>query len=167
MNKTHNNTFDSLIDLINNIYEKLSLFSLLGLTIVVLLQIFFRNVLNYSFSWGGELAIYMNFWLVFLGAAVVFREHGHVKMDFLINKASAKLQKGVELFNYLVTLFFILFFLYSSIKLTNQLSDVVTPAMGMPYIIFVIPPILGFTLMLLIIIKQFIVFFTREARDNR
>lgn len=50
----------------------------------IILQVFFRFVLNDPLAWSEELARYSLVWITFLGAAVAFRHGGHIVIDTLV-----------------------------------------------------------------------------------
>ena len=52
-------------------------------TVLVLLQVFFRYVLNESLFWAEELIRYGLVWSVLIGSAVVAHDRGHVRIDML------------------------------------------------------------------------------------
>ncbi len=52
-------------------------------TVLVLLQVFFRYVLNESLFWAEELIRYGLVWSVLLGSAIVAHDRGHVRIDML------------------------------------------------------------------------------------
>jgi TRAP-type C4-dicarboxylate transport system permease small subunit len=57
-----------------------------ALTLNVLWGVFTRFVLGHQAGWTEEAAIYLLIWVALLGAALTFREHGHLGVDYLVNK---------------------------------------------------------------------------------
>src|SRR6185503_3281231 len=65
-------------------------------TVLVLLQVFFRYVLNESLFWAEELIRYGLVWSVLIGSAVVAHDRGHVRIDMLSPMLGPKGQRVVE-----------------------------------------------------------------------
>jgi TRAP-type C4-dicarboxylate transport system permease small subunit len=76
------------------------------LVLVVVWQVFTRQVLDAPSVWSEELAKYLFVWLSFLGTALVFGERGHIAIDFLVRKMPAGAQRGVAALGQVVTLVF-------------------------------------------------------------
>ncbi len=53
--------------------------------IAVLLQIFFRYILNAPLTWSEEAARYLNVWAVLLGAALAIKRKDHLRVDLIDN----------------------------------------------------------------------------------
>jgi len=67
-----------------------------GIICIVLTAVFFRYVLNHSLSWSDELVRYLFVWFTMLGAAVTLREREHIRVDFFVEKLSARYRRWVE-----------------------------------------------------------------------
>lgn len=70
------------------------------------LQVLSRFVFGFSLSWSEELIRYLFFWSVLLTAAVIAGEGGHLRVDYLSERMSPPLRRGVEHFNDLLFLAF-------------------------------------------------------------
>lgn len=69
-----------------------------ALVVLVTWQVFTRFVLNNPSSISEELAKYCFVWLVLFGAAYVFGENGHMRIEFIQEAMPKKLKIGVQLF---------------------------------------------------------------------
>ncbi len=67
-----------------------------GIICIVLTAVFFRYVLNHSLSWSDELVRYLFVWFTMLGAAVTLREREHIRVDFFVEKLSARYRRWAE-----------------------------------------------------------------------
>jgi TRAP-type C4-dicarboxylate transport system permease small subunit len=65
------------------------------LVVVVVWQVFTRQVLQDPSAWSSELSQYLFVWLGLFGAALVFAERGHIAVDFVVRKFSAGAQRFV------------------------------------------------------------------------
>ncbi|MDD2598284.1 MAG: TRAP transporter small permease [Kiritimatiellae bacterium] len=63
---------------------------------IVLAAVFFRYVLNHSLSWSDEMVRYLFVWFTMLGAAVTLREREHIRVDFFVEKLSARHRRWAE-----------------------------------------------------------------------
>jgi len=134
--------------------EQFAIIALIAMTLLVLIQIFLRNVLNIGLTWGGELTAYFHIWMIFLGAALVFKEKGHVQLDLLVEKAPRFIRRVIDLFNLLVMIAFMALFLYCCVDIVLQLPNVKTPALKMPYWLFFLPAFLGFLFMMIMAVRN-------------
>ncbi len=67
-----------------------------GIICIVLAAVFFRYVLNHSLSWSDEMVRYLFVWFTMLGAAVTLREREHIRVDFFVEKLSARHRRWAE-----------------------------------------------------------------------
>jgi TRAP-type C4-dicarboxylate transport system permease small subunit len=61
----------------------------------VLIQIFFRYVLQSPLTWTEEASRYSFIWIVLLGAAFAVRKKEHVVMEVLVNRFPARLRRNI------------------------------------------------------------------------
>ena len=66
--------------------------TMLGITCFVLLQVFFRYVLNHALIWPEELSRWLLVWTGYLGASVAFKLHQHVALSVVVSKLPPKLK---------------------------------------------------------------------------
>ena len=64
-----------LFRILDRIMETAILITLASMSGVVAVNVFCRFVLNFSLSWGDEVAMMLMVWLTFLGAAVGMRDN--------------------------------------------------------------------------------------------
>ena len=58
------------------------------MTLIVWVQIFFRFVLGGGMAWTEEIAKYLMVWMALLGASILFRDRGHIAINYFISKFS-------------------------------------------------------------------------------
>jgi TRAP-type C4-dicarboxylate transport system permease small subunit len=63
------------------------------LVLVVVWQVFTRQVLSAPSTWSEELAKYIFIWLGLFGAALVFGERGHIAIDAVVQKLPQRWQR--------------------------------------------------------------------------
>jgi TRAP-type C4-dicarboxylate transport system permease small subunit len=79
------------------IEQGLGVFFLLIMFVSVLIQIFFRYVLQSPLTWTEEASRYSFIWIVLLGAAFAVRKKEHVVMEVLVNHFPTHLRKNIHL----------------------------------------------------------------------
>ncbi len=62
---------------------------------VMVVQVFFRYVLNDSIVWAEELSTFMMMWVAFLVAPVLYRDRMNVAITMLLEKLPARLQQSL------------------------------------------------------------------------
>lgn len=68
-----------------------------ALAVVMVLQIFFRKVLNNSLSWSDEVGGYLLVWIAFFGAVTALYEGRHLNIDYFTSKMSGRGQLLIKL----------------------------------------------------------------------
>lgn len=75
-------------------------------TVVILVSIFFRYVLNNSLVWSEQVCRYLYVWMVMLAMPVVYRAKANVAFDLLYNKCSPRAKRVLELTTDVLVAFF-------------------------------------------------------------
>ena len=83
---------------LDKILSSICVFLFATLVILVSWQVFTRFVLNNPSSFSEELAKYCFVWLVLFGAALVFGENGHMRIEFIQDNMPIKLRIVAQLF---------------------------------------------------------------------
>lgn len=126
-----------------------------ALTLDVLWGVVSRYVFGQQSRWTEELAITLLVWVSLLGGALVFREKGHLGVDYFVGKLDPAAQRAAEWIAEIAVLVFagfILVFGGGMLVLETLRSGQLTPAMGwkVGYLYSVVPLsgalIVGFTL---------------------
>lgn len=67
-------------------------------TLIVIVNIFLRYVMNTGLWWSEELVTGLFVWAVFIGSAAGFKRHKHIGVDFILEKLPKSMQKSVNIF---------------------------------------------------------------------
>lgn len=67
------------------------------MTVIIVLQVFYRYILGSSLSWSEELARYLFIWVVMLGAAYGVKESFHVAVSIVIDRLPSKVRTIVDI----------------------------------------------------------------------
>ncbi|WP_191601809.1 TRAP transporter small permease [Marinomonas algicola] len=90
----------ALNDAIIWLFKQLALSAVAIMTLVILVQVFFRYVLNNSFPWSEELARYLMVWMTFLTLPVVSRLGQHAALEIILGSLPHKLNTILQLILY-------------------------------------------------------------------
>ena len=71
--------------LIDNVFEKFALASLVALVLVVTTQVMTRKLFNFVFFWSEEITLLLLAWFAFMAIAIGFRENIHLGIDSFTN----------------------------------------------------------------------------------
>lgn len=109
--------------------------------LVVIYQVFMRDVLTRPPTWADELARYLYIWMVFLGAALVSRRGQQVRMDYLPTRLSGRPRLLLLLLHEIGAIAFLLYALKSSVQFFQFFHRIPSPGMEMPsgYLVAVVP----------------------------
>lgn len=104
---------------------------LAAMSVVVAANVFCRFVLNFSLSWGDELAQILLVWLTFLGAAIAVRDNQHYYLHYLTRLVTGRRRLALLVLRELLTLAATLVLLWYSSIVSWQVRRWVMPATEM------------------------------------
>ncbi|ANN78064.1 TRAP transporter small permease [Bordetella flabilis] len=113
------------------------------LTAVLLLQVFFRYVLNDSIAWGYDVPRLCFIWMVLLAIPLGIRTNAHVGIDLLVDRFSDRSRLWATKVNAIVMLLFSLVLTYYAVVLMRQTWDQLMPNIPLPVGVFYLA--LGFS----------------------
>jgi TRAP-type C4-dicarboxylate transport system permease small subunit len=99
---------------------------------VILLQVFFRYVLNDSLFWAEEVVRYGLVWGVLLGAALVAYDRGHIKIDIVGPFLPPAGQRVLQFIANSCTLAFLLILAYAGWDFTERTWFQNSASLGVP-----------------------------------
>jgi len=129
------------LELLNKIIVNLSAAFLGIMTVLVLIQVFFRYVLNNPLSESQELSIYAMIYVVMLGCTIAVRNKTHIAVEIIIDILPDKLSNYLRSLTYIVMISFFGVLLAQGWTLTVRSMLQKSPSTGIPvgYISFSIP----------------------------
>ena len=119
------------VDAIDRIVRGTAIVACAAIAVVMSLQVFFRYVLNDSLQWSEEVSVWLQAWMVFLGAAVLSREGGHVTVTAGIARLSPQARALAIMLAKLLTLVFLLFLVWFGMQAFGQSFHRVSPSTGL------------------------------------
>ena len=124
-------------DVINKISLVLVVVFLSAMVIIVLLQVFFRFILNNALPWPEEISRYLMVWGTFLGSGIACKYESHIGLSFIRERINAKYQGIIEFFVNCCILLFLAVCIWKGIiifKFTlKQISPSAHISMAWPY----------------------------------
>ena len=137
---TKENRFINLIrtgsDLLNKVVTQLCLVSMAGMTIVVLLGVFFRYVVRMPLSWTEELSRYLMIWAASLAISLGIKGNDHVGLTILVDTAKSKFAKVIlETAIFFVTLIFLVIMIYYSIQMVIEAKWQISQGLGITMVL--------------------------------
>lgn len=114
---------------------------LIALALAVMVVLVFGNVvLRYAFNSGitvsEEVSRWLFVWLVFLGAIVALKEHGHLGSDMLVSRLPTLGKKVLLVVGHMLMLYITWLLFSGSLEQAKINMDVEAPATGAPVAIF-------------------------------
>lgn len=141
-----------------NIEKILCVVLLAAMSILIVVQVFFRYALNNSLSWTEELSRYMFIWLIYIGISYGVKMDKHICVDAVYAIMPKKAQPIYALFGIIGFLIFACFAVYfglqvvSSIAATGQIST----GAHIPMQYIYMAPVVGMTLTAIRLIQHIV-----------
>ena len=119
------------------------------MTVIVLMQIIFREFFNISIFWTFEVSSFMFTWIIFLGAAIGFMRKSHFSISLMVEKFSPKIMKFFDNFVIIVVTIFLVVVIKYGWDLMISTRYQISPSLRVPMsIIYSVIPF-GSSIMLL------------------
>ena len=117
---------------------------------IIAAQIFVRYIFGKPFSWAEELASLLLIYLTFLTADIVYKDKGHISIDYFINFLSLRARSGVTIGLYLLIGVFLITMIPPCIALLKmQSGHISTAVVTLPKSFWSLPVPIAFGSMLL------------------
>lgn len=142
---------------ISAVAEWVAIIGLFGATALILAQTIVREIFQVGFPWIDEAARYCGLTIIFMAAPMLLMRNEHVKVDMFLDRMPPALRRRVEIANDIMMVLFAGLFLYGGWLFLQRASRFVTPAIGMPNLIFYLPAIIGMILLSLVAVARLIV----------
>ena len=90
------------------------------ITVIMLLQVFFRYVLNSSLQWSEELMLMNLTWIVFVGGIILMKNWEHANIPTFINLLPTNYRPFIFIFAKLLTILFLIILVWYGIDAFTQ-----------------------------------------------
>jgi TRAP-type C4-dicarboxylate transport system permease small subunit len=153
--------------IVDKVFYWLSVLTLSGMTILIVIQVILRFVFNAPLAWTEELARYLFIWMTFVVGVVAARRGQHIGVELLVNMLPSAGRKAIGVFSNLVTTAFFGVISYYCISLWGKLSSQKSPATGLPISYVYLGIIMGSIFMgLYFLWSGILIFFTPNESEN-
>ena len=145
--------FDKLNETLTKLCEYIVVIVFIVMGSAILIQIILRT-LGQSLIAMEDIALFGFFWLVFIGAAVAFKEGIHVKVEFFVNWMPTRIRAIIIMAANIIVIVFLILFIWSGVLFTinNVQQHAMQLRISMAYVYFILP-VSGFVALIIVIGK--------------
>ncbi len=118
-----------LIEMMAAICTNVEVIFLAIMTFLVFFQVVTRYLFSYSIAWVEELARYLMIWMAFLGAASLFKDDSHIRMDLVYNKFPQGVRNFLGLLFGLLQIAFLVMLFKLGLEYAESVDIVVSPTL--------------------------------------
>lgn len=98
--------FKSIKSVLDRLLVGVSLTALLAMILIIIYQVFSRQLFQHTPSWSEELSIILFVWVSFLGIAYGFKARLHIGVSFLVDMFPKPTQNAMDFFAKILILIF-------------------------------------------------------------
>jgi TRAP-type transport system small permease protein len=136
--------------------ERVAMALLAVMTLLVLLQIVGRDVMQAGWAWADELARYTGLAVVYLTVPLLLQQDRHVKVDLLSSRLAGRPAALLHLCNELLTVMFCAMFLWGAWRFMQKASGFSTPALGLPNWLYYLPAMVGMVMFTVVALRRLV-----------
>jgi len=151
---------------IEKICGLLCVFCFAAMTVIAILGVFFRYVMQSPFMWTEEAARYLLVWLGFTAVSIALRQDKHIKVDVLASLVPSIVVKIISyVVDALIAVFFIVLLWQGYLMTVNNIMTASTFQISMSWILAAVPVAAALTLVQLSlnVIKKIFAGFAPES----
>lgn len=141
---------------------------LLAVTFILTINVILRYIFKSSWPWSEELSRYLVAWLTFVGAACCVTEGSDITIDSITGLFSKKGQKIIAIITTLISIAFMIIFIYTSMQMTMRSfqNGQMATAMKLPiWIVYMSMPVGGALTVLRLVEKLINLIKGKEAEN--
>ena len=102
-----------------------------GITVVMLAQVFFRYVLNDSLQWSEEVSVWLMIWMVFIGGALLSARDEHMNVVVVLERLPPRGRAVMQIAQKVLSVVFLAFVVWVGIKMFNGTFHRISPSTGL------------------------------------
>lgn len=136
------------------------------MSIIIVIQVFCRFVIDSPLTWSEEAARYLMIYTVFLGASLALRNHKMIAIEIVIESVKPKVRKVLRIVVMLVSLVFLFILLFKGIEMINIVSKQTSAGIGISMDIPYMAIPIGATLMIINAFAVIVEFLTTDDIDT-
>ena len=123
------NLFVKGVDKINIVVKLLLTIILISMTIIMVLQVFSRFVIDLPLHWSEEVTRYLGIYAVFFGAALAVRHNDLIAVEIIPDLLKNNAKKLIKVVGLIICIIFFVILLVQGWNLVQQVSTQKSPAM--------------------------------------
>lgn len=134
---------------LDNLLLVVSLTMLASMTLIILYQVFSRQLLSHTPAWSEELSRVLFIWVAFLGIAYGFKEKLHIGVGLIAEMLPEKVQTAFDIFAKVMIIALGGLMIYYGGYFTMLMMNSTLPGLGLPSSIqYAVIPVTGFYVVL-------------------
>ncbi|WP_101842791.1 TRAP transporter small permease [Halobacillus sp. Marseille-P3879] len=102
------------------------------MVLIIVVQVFSRQIFSYTPSWSEELSRVLFVWVSFLGIAYGFKEKLHIGVGLVVNMLPEQVQKGFDYLAKVIVIGLGIFMIYFGWQFTMLMGSSTLPGLGLP-----------------------------------
>ncbi|WP_158736827.1 TRAP transporter small permease [Alteribacillus sp. YIM 98480] len=150
----------SIVKTINRSTEAVTILALAIMVIIVFIQVISRALIGSSFSWTDELARFLMFFIIFVGAGIGFQHGSHITIEILFDRLPRKYKKLAQSLITILSIVFLIVLSVQGFKTSLGSMSQTSPALNLPMgYVYLIMPLAAFLMIINLIdlnIKAFV-----------
>lgn len=154
------------IDILNKIVGIVVGLMLGAMSIIIVVQVFCRFVIDYPLTWSEEAARYLMVYTVFIGAPLALRKHKMIAIEIIAESVKPKIRKILRIIVSLVSIVFFIILLVKGVEMLDIVSRQTSAGLGISMDIPYMAIPIGAALMIINGIANIIDFVTQDDIDT-
>jgi len=136
-----------------------------ALVCITFYGVIMRYLLNAPVVWLMELSIIMYAWLTFIGAAIAFKRHQHIKINILENRLQGVAKKYLLIFIQVLVLVFIFFAFFGGMQLVQATLLQRYRTVNLPVAVFFAPLVFSMAMSFVFVIERTIMLILTKSEE--
>ena len=138
-----------VIKVLSKLDTFVAVISLVIIIVITLAGVIMRYIVGRPLAWIEEMQIFFFVYTIFFGGSVAFRTGNQVSIDLIANRLNPKAKKILDIFDYIVTMFILVYLMIGGFQLAASVSGKVTPYFKINYAYIDIAAPVGIILMII------------------
>ncbi|MDQ0482464.1 TRAP transporter small permease [Guptibacillus hwajinpoensis] len=114
------------------------------MAVIISYQVISRFGFNYTPTWIQPMSLLLMVWIGFLGIAIGFQDHSHIRITIFEDQLPVKIKRGLHILQRLLAIVFGLFMFIEGSKFAYDMLGSSIPGIGIPSaVLYVVVPAAG------------------------
>jgi TRAP-type transport system small permease protein len=135
--------YQRVLGAVDRVVSWLIIVAMAVLTMVVVLQVFYRYVLNDSLRWGWDIPRLCFIWVLMLSIPLGIRYNAHVGIDIVVQRLAPATQRAILMFNAFFMMVLSVTAAYYAIVLARDTLDQMMPGINLSVGLFYVGAAIG------------------------